>query len=399
MKLLKSLVRKRRKKESLFKYIMAVGHLWLGLISSLILFVVCLTGSIYAFKNQIIDAYNSDKVYVETAENRLTLDSLQLQFQQRNHEINSLIIPHSDNKSIIITYTDAKTNTSKTHYFNPYTGKNLGGADHNLDRFFAVVLDIHRTMLISNIGKQVVGISVFIFIFMLLSGFVLWIPKKAKDLKRALTIKWNAKFYRLNYDLHNTLGFYSLLLLFFIAATGLYVTYPWVKSVIIVSLGGEPVLTAGEGQTDSGDEMSSAFSDLLKEMVDKQEEIKTLKNVAPVSLDSISRLTYKHLPYKASTIITLPDDKDPRYKIKKINTENWLGAQLPDEITFDKKGELKTIELFSEKPLNKQFTELSKPLHTGEILGLPSVILYSIISLIGCSLPITGFIIWYKKLK
>mgnify|MGYP006179852073 FL=1 len=377
---------------------MAVGHLWLGLLSSVILFVVCLTGSLYAFKNQIIDAYNSDKVYVEPVGNRLSLDSIQSIFRYNNMEINTIIVPKSKNKSLVVTYNDKVTNTSKTHYFNPYTADNLGGANNSLDQFFAVVLDIHRTLLINDIGKQIVGISVLIFVFMLLSGFVLWIPKKTKDLKRALTVKWNAKFYRLNYDLHNTLGFYSLLLLFFIAVTGLYVTYPWVKSSVIVSLGGNPVLTAGDAQSDN-DEISSAFSDLLKEMADKQNEIATLKDITPVSLDSINMLSYKYLPYEASTIFTLPDDKDPRYKVRKINTENWLGAQFPDEITLDKKGELKTVDLFSEKPLNKQFAELSKPLHTGEIMGLPSIILYFIISLVGCSLPVTGFIIWWKKVK
>ena len=398
MGIIKSLTRKRRKKESFFKYIMAVGHLWLGLLSSVILFVVCLTGSLYAFKNQIIDAYNSDKVYVEPVESRLSLDSIQSIFRYNNMEINTIIVPKSKNKSLVVTYNDKVTNTSKTHYFNPYTADNLGGANNSLDQFFAVVLDIHRTLLINDIGKQIVGISVLIFVFMLLSGFVLWIPKKTKDLKRALTVKWNAKFYRLNYDLHNTLGFYSLLLLFFIAVTGLYVTYPWVKSSVIVSLGGNPVLTAGDAQSDN-DEISSAFSDLLKEMADKQNEIATLKDITPVSLDSINMLSYKYLPYEASTIFTLPDDKDPRYKVRKINTENWLGAQFPDEITLDKKGELKTVDLFSEKPLNKQFAELSKPLHTGEIMGLPSIILYFIISLVGCSLPVTGFIIWWKKVK
>src|SRR5690606_39505133 len=55
--------------------------------------------------------------------------------------------------------------------------------------------------------------------------------------------------------------------------------------------------------------------------------------------------------------------------------------------------------LFADKPLHKQFVEISKPLHTGEIMGLPSAILYFIVALIGCMLPITGFIIWWKDRK
>lgn len=398
MGFIKSLIRKRRKNESLFKYIMALMHLWLGLLSSLIIFVVCFTGCIYVFKNQIIDFYNRDKVYVKVSENRMPLDSIQKNFNQKGWEINEFIIPENKKKSIIISYTDRNTNITKTQYFNPYTGAELGGANNGLDRFFAVVLDIHKTLLITKSGKQIVGIATIVFCFMLISGFVLWLPKKWKNLKNGLTIKWKAKFYRLNYDLHNTLGFYALLMLFFIAVTGLYVTYPWMKSTLIVSLGGNPVLTSGAGE-EAGQEVSDAFSELLKQMVDKQEELVTMKDVRPISIDSISHLSDQHLNYIATTIIRLPGDKDPWYRIKKINTNNWLGAQLPDEIIFDKKGELKSVDYFSDKPLHKQFIEISKPLHTGEIMGLPSVILYFLASLIGCMLPITGFIIWWKKVK
>lgn len=398
MGIIKSLIRKRRKKESLFKYIMALLHLWLGLLSSLIIFVVCLTGCIYAFKNQIIDFYNRDKVYVKVGENRIPLDTVQENFRDKGWVIDEFILPENKKKSIIISYTDQNTKISKTQYFDPYTGAQLGGANNGLDRFFAVVLDIHKTLLITKAGKQIVGVATLVFCFLLLSGFVLWLPKKWKDLKNGLTIKWKAKFYRLNYDLHNTLGFYALLMLFFIAVTGLYVTYPWMKSGIIVSLGGNPVLTSGATQ-ETTQEVSSAFSDLLQQMVDKQDELIATQETKPISIDSVNILANQYLKYTATTLIRLPGESDPWYRIKKINTNNWLGAQLPDEIIFDKKGEVKSIERFSDKPLHKQFVEISKPLHTGEIMGLPSVILYFLISLIGCMLPITGFIIWWKKVK
>lgn len=398
MKLLKHLVRKRRKKESAFKYTMGLLHLWLGLLSSVVIFVCCLTGSLYAFKNQITDAYNRDQIYVKAGKNPLPLDSIQARLSAQNLELTSVVIPAEVDKSYVVSFTDTQTNAVKTQYLNPYSGALLGPGQPGPEAFFALVLDIHRTMLLNETGKQIVGASVLIFIFMMFSGFVLWLPRKLKDLKKALSVKFSGKWFRLNYDLHRTLGFYSLLLLFFMAVTGLYVTYPWVKNALVVSMGGAPVLTSGQN-AEADAAASSAFSDLLKDMVDKQDELVTLKDVRPISLDSIHGLVSDKLPYGATASITLPDDKDPRYRIRKINTQNWLGAQLPDEISFDKTGVLKSVDLFANKPLDKQFTELAKPLHTGEIMGLPSIILYFVISLIGCSLPITGFIIWWKKVK
>lgn len=64
-KLKKILVRKRTKNESLFKYIMGLLHLWLGLLSAIVIIVVCLSGCVYVFKNQITDVLNRKIVFVK----------------------------------------------------------------------------------------------------------------------------------------------------------------------------------------------------------------------------------------------------------------------------------------------------------------------------------------------
>lgn len=141
-----------------------------------------------------------------------------------------------------------------------------------------------------------------------------------------------------------------------------------------------------------------AFDKLMSDMIERQKE-KKQKAAEVVSLDTIRNLADQKLNYKAVTSITLPNDENPRYSIIKTNTENFFGMMLPDELTFDKEGKLKTINLFSDLPLDKQFTTLAKPLHTGEIMGLKSVVLYFIVCLIGFSVPITGFVIYWHRYK
>ncbi|AOW20120.1 PepSY-associated TM helix domain-containing protein [Urechidicola croceus] len=399
MRLLNALLRKKRKKESWLKYIMSVLHLWLGLLSSIVIFIVCITGSIYTFKNKIIDAYNYDKVYVSEEDKPfLSLDKIRYIFKNKNLEITQITIPDTPNKSLHVSYKNLKTKNSGSYYVNPYSGKIIGSGDYSLENFFSIVLSLHRSLLIDNVGKQIVGVSILIFVFMLFSGLILWWPNKLKQIKQGLKVKWKAKFRRVNYDLHNVFGFYFLLPLLFISITGLYVSYPWVKSAIIVSLGGTPVLTA-QASEETKAELSNAFNDILKEMVEKENEKSTLKEVKPVSIDSIIHLADMKLNYIGITTVKMPNEKDPRFTIKKINRENWLKALLPDIISFNKKGEIKRVELFKNKPLSKQFIEISLPLHTGEIMGWPSLIFYFIATLIGCSLPITGFLIWWGKYK
>ncbi|SIS35256.1 Uncharacterized iron-regulated membrane protein [Chryseobacterium shigense] len=372
---------------------MWIIHLWLGLLSSIIVFVMCLTGCLYAFKNQMIDLYNKDKVYITSGlQMAKTPDQIQAGLLKNGKELTALLIPESESRSYVVSYREHQLD--KSSYYNQYTGQILGQADTGANQFFEVVLDIHRNLMMGNAGRQIVGASVLMFCVLIISGFVLWLPKKLKFLKQGLTVKFKAKFQRVNYDLHNTLGFYTFLILFFIAVTGLYVTYPWVKNGLIVSLGGSSIdRIAEENNADD------PFGGLLEDMLQKQDEKKNLKNTEAISIDKILELSDKQLPYHAVTSIELPNKENPRYVVIKTNTQNFLGMMLPDEVTFDKTGVFKTRELFSDKPLNKQFTALAKPLHTGEIMGLPSIILYFIVSLIGCSLPVTGFLIWWHRLR
>ncbi|MGN7708083.1 PepSY-associated TM helix domain-containing protein [Chryseobacterium sp. 22543] len=392
--LLKSLYRKRRKNESVTKYLMWIIHLWLGLLSSSIVFIMCLTGCLYAFKNQITDFSNRDKVYISPGSGKaMNLDLIQVELLKHSKELTSLMIPDDKGKSYVVGYRE--NNLDKSTYYNQYTGEVLGQPNVDSSRFFEVVLDLHRNLMMGNVGRQIIGASVLMFCILLISGFILWLPKKLKFLKQGLTVMFKAKFQRVNYDLHNTLGFYTFLMLFFIAVTGLYVTYPWVKNTLIISLGGSSIDNISK-EKDSGDD---AFGGLLEDMLQKQDEKKNLKDATSASVDNILKLADRHLPYNAVTSIELPNKENPRYVVIKTNRENFLGMMFPDEVTFDKTGVFKTKELFSDKPLNKQFTSLAKPLHTGEIMGLPSIILYFIVSLIGCSLPVTGFMIWWHRFR
>lgn len=373
---------------------MWISHFWLGILSSIVVFLVCFTGCLYAFKNQITEIYNRDKVFVEKVSNakKFSADNVQNQFLKNHKKITALTISNDEGRSVSVSYEE--NGVAQTTFFNQYTGEELGAVDTSLNVFFETVLDLHKNLLMGNVGRQILGAGVLMFVFLLFSGFVLWLPKRIRNLKQSLTVKWNARFHRLNYDLHNTLGFYIFLLLFFIAITGLYVTYPWVKNILIVSLGGESISSINAENKDSDD----AFAGLLSDMIQKQNEKKEEQKVK-ISLDEILKKADDVLPYNAVTTIELPNKENPRFVVSKINTTHFLGMMLPDEVTFDKNGELKTKDLFLDKPLNEQFTALVKPLHTGEIMGLPSIILYFIVCLIGCSLPVTGIVIWWHRLQ
>lgn len=399
MRLIESLFRKKGRKESLFRYLMSVSHLWLGLLSSIVLFIVCLAGSLYAFRSPTHEYINRKllNTTVSESEKSLQTEEIEALFIDRNQVIESIVIPAASNKNLIISYRDIHLNRQATGYFNPFTGEEVKGAyNHRAEPFFQSMLALHRNLMLGHTGKQIVGLSVIIFVSLLLSGLVLWWPRswRWRTVKAALRIRWKSGFFQVIYGLHKVVGFYTFLLLLFIAITGLYIAYPWMKNAVIITLGGESIL---QKKTSAEEEVSESFAALMQEMLEKEKE-KTADSLSTrFALSQVHAMANNYLGYDATTTIVMANTLNPRYHVVKVNANNPFGAKVTDEVTFDQMGEMRSLERFSDLPLHQKFIEISLPLHTGEIIGLPGIILYAFISLIGCSLPVTGFLIWWKK--
>lgn len=391
----KYLLRKRRKKESLFKYIMSVLHLWLGLLSSIIIFIVCLSGSIYAFKTQIENLINKEVVYYKPEKNstKIAIDTILNNFENQFGGATNITVFKEKNKSILVS-SFSKESNGVFAYYHPNSGKLLGAKNKTSIAFFDFILEVHRFLYAGDVGKFINGVAVLIFIFLLFSGFLIWLPKKINQLKKSLKIKFDAKFYRVNYDLHRVLGFYSIVLLFFISVTGLYVSFHWVKNAVIIGLGGDSIVIS-DTNIALKESLSNSFDVLFDDLSTKKNTVIKRKS----DLQTLIIKTDSILKYNGTKVIQLANKNSKSINIIKMNTENLFHFFVPDEIEFSIDGKVRKQKIFTNLPLHEQFKLIAKPLHTGEIMGLPSIIIYFLISLIGCSLPITGFIIWYKKMK
>jgi uncharacterized iron-regulated membrane protein len=71
-----------------------------------------------------------------------------------------------------------------------------------------------------------VGILAVVFFVSVMSGLILWWPLTG-NWKRVLTIKRKASTERFNHDLHQTAGFYSLIVLLALLVSGIYFNLPY----------------------------------------------------------------------------------------------------------------------------------------------------------------------------
>lgn len=351
-----------------FKNIIRQIHLWLGLGSGLIVFVISITGCIYVFEEEIRDATQAEHLYVPVRQQPFAgLAMVISNFEQTAPK----------EKISVIRITEGTPNASieiaakkKVYYFNPYDGSLVykGRAD-----WLHTVEEIHTSLLLGETGKFIQRWAVVIFVMMLISGLILWFPKQMRLLKQSLKIKWKGSFKRVNYDMHNVLGFYASGILLVISLSGLYFAFKEVKTAASFFTGTR--LTDGKKQT----AVNLVVSEPLAIRYDRLYKTAALK-----------------YPGAISTSISIRKGRELRLRM--IYPYKWARNQ--NTFFFDEaSGRPLRAKLYKEFNGADLIEATNYDLHTGQLFGLFSKIIACIVSLISASLPVTGFIIWLKKKK
>ncbi|RJE70359.1 PepSY domain-containing protein [Reichenbachiella sp. MSK19-1] len=360
-------------------------HLWLGIGAGLVLFVVCLTGTIYTFYHEIEETINADIYQVEVPQGASTLLLKDLvssvEKTVEDGKASSISIPADPEKAYAISVRKEGERRGTNYLINPYTGTVQGTSKTASSEFFMVIFRLHRwLMLDTEIGRPIVGWSTVIFALLTLTGLIIWIPQKVKAWKQGLKIKWSASWKRVNHDLHNALGFYSAFILLIMSLTGLYWSFDWYRDGLYATFGVERPTRGPRG----GGE--------------KKKEKQPVQ-VTTLTLEDYLQVAHAELNYQGDTRINLPTDNKPTVSIAKSKV-GFFAVSGRDELTLDKMtAAVKKKELFSDEPLNHQIMHSIRSIHTGEIFGTFSKIIYFISCLIATSLPVTGTIIWINKLK
>ncbi len=362
-----------------FKKVLLFCHRWLGFIAGLVVFIVCITGCIFCFQDEIQDAlYDYRKVEVEykpyLAPSVIKAEAL----KGRPKATASYIYYYGADRP-----AGALVNTPKDGmlyvYLNPYTGK-ITHTENPASNFFIIVEYIHLYLLLPpKIGGMVVGISVIIFIVLMITGIILWWPKRKTDRKRSFTIKWNGRWRRVNYDLHNVLGFYTTAIAIILAVTGLSIAFDWMREGIYT--------TANLGKAYPSEKAVSKSDSLLKSTVDNR-----------LIIDKAFATAQAKSP--AAEMFLIYDDAAAAGTIGITAYAQSLHYYKSDEYAFEKyTGKLLKQTTHDQKSPGMKMNNMNYDLHVGQVLGLTGKIIAFLASLVCASLPVTGFIIWLGKRK
>jgi uncharacterized iron-regulated membrane protein len=371
-------------------------HLYLGLAAGLVILSCCLTGAILVFEKDLQMALNKNRYYVEAGRHKLSIDQLVnnvhknlpgakvngvkiYENAERSAEINVSFPVKKDGEKEIAKAGEQKKpaipqrQPGYTIFVNPYTGAILEKYSYR-ETWFYTVFALHRWLLGSegSVGKAITGISTLVFLFILITGIILWWPKTKRILKQRLKIKWNAGWKRLNHDMHLVFGIYSAIFLFIFAFTALAWSFEWFNKGIY-KVTNSPLKQAPlPKSTYLGDAKHISFDEAL----------------------TTAKTVYANAEFYN---IVMPKDSAEAVNISALN-KKAAHESATDAIYIDQySGKVVGKLPFGERTLGAKARSFFKPIHTGSIWGTPSKILAFIVCLLGVTFPITGVIMWINR--
>jgi uncharacterized iron-regulated membrane protein len=382
-------------------------HLWLGIISGIIISIICLTGSMIIFRGEINLFMDPGKYFVcvPVEKQRLPIDEIINKLETKNFQmfVDYVVISEQANRTMefyMCSRPAIEEELWACFYINPYNGDIVAKYEDGvpLNSYFEPIVRLHCHLWIPfhikifnfPLGKIIVGTATIIFIVITLSGFVLWLPRtwksfaKWKAWKHCFKIRFRNGFWRFMYDIHKTVGFYLLIPMLILALTGLCWSFQWYRDVAGYALGC-PVFNHQHS-----------------------EKIKLIENnTQPLSIDKIIEYQNELVPGHGDIIITIPNNNETSIEIEKIHTgflalpsvnktrwDRFRGAVIPVE----RYGKTVEVERFTDKPLGAKIASLIGALHHGAITGTSSKIFFFIACLFATTLPITGVMLWSRKL-
>lgn len=403
-------------------------HLYLSLAAGLVIMSCCFTGAVLVFEKELQELFNHDRYFVKKQDLQLPIGqligSVKKQYPaakiasvkiygdaERSAEIGVSMPGNSakvkggervgenlkkDKPEAKRPKTSAKmkdlvnsrsqggkekpatggssVRASHTVFINPYSAQVLDLYNYQ-ETFFYTMFSLHRWLLGGNdgIGKTVTGVATIIFLFILISGIILWWPRNKAILKQRLKIKSNASWKRLNHDLHIVLGFYSSIFLFIFAFTALAWSFKWFNDGIY-KVTGTSIKPAEPPQ--------SIYHAGAK----------------TVSYDSAFMAINQLVPGSRYYLLRPPADSNGSFFVAVLPpaaNESAADSYFIDQYS----GKVIGSQKFGDRNLGLRVRSFFKPVHIGSIFGWPSKIIAFLACVMGVTFPVTGTIMWINRLR
>lgn len=359
-------------------------HLCVGMVSAVPVFIVCLTGALYVFKDEAEDLAQPWR-FTEPSAAPVLLPSTVMKQAEKAIEggtVHALTYGEPAD-ALRVDGTDSQGNFFSL-WLNPYDGtvQKAVRADERSFDFFRFLMDGHRRLWLPRaIGRPVVGTCVLLFALALVTGLALWWPRSwnRQAFRRLFGVKRKAGSRRLVFDLHQVVGMYAALVLLLLAGTGLVWSFEWYSKGLYRLTGGKELkpykLPQSKLPAPAGN-ASFPVDELYRRVRAASPEAKEFYFVIPREPGDVCRVSVVHR-------------RDSYYRTDNLFFDRYTLEELPGEGPYAGR--------YREASFPDRIRRMNLEIHDGRIGGLPGKILVFLAALTGASLPVTGWILWARK--
>ncbi|WP_370336490.1 PepSY-associated TM helix domain-containing protein [Parvularcula marina] len=359
-------------------------HLTLAVPAAIFIFLMSATGVLIAYERSILGAIDaSQTVSPQDGEAQLTVDELAVIAREKAPEGTnpSLRFLPKEDRTVI-----AQMGRQGRVILDPYTGEELPDLSAKAGEWFHKIEEFHRWLALEGdargTGRMLTGVSNLIFIFLIVSGLYLWIPKVFKwvffrqhlfFLKKYPTAKAR------DYNWHHVMGIWALIPLFLIATSATVFNYSWANNLVYKAFGEEPPQRGRRG----GGPSEVPAAEPVGDLVSLQTAFETVQET------------------DAGWTLIVVDVPAPSSQMVQMTLHNGNGYLPEQRVTlhYDRTlGEITRTEGYDEMSSARKARIWLRYIHTGEQYGIIGVTIATLASLAACFLAYTGIALAFRRL-
>ncbi len=356
-------------------------HWFFGITAGLVLALMGITGALYSFEDEILDALNPNVLLVQPQGETLPPVELVRRLESATGLTVAILRVETVGNRVAQVFFSPKPGERRgpKRNFDPYTGELKG--DGVGEEFFDFILRLHRFLAMGEVGKQVTAACTLVLVFFCLSGLYLRWPRKALNWRVWLTLDWAKKGRSFNWDLHSVFGTWCLLFYLLFAITGLSWSYDWVSNGLNRLLGDAPA-EQRKGGGGRGVNMSkdSAPAPLVVDYVAIWD---SLQKTAGPELSAYNLRLPSAGGQPATVFYLLKNSPHPR-ALNSVTLDPASGA-------------ISSVSRYAERSLGAQLLVSNYALHVGSYFGIVGRIVMTAASLMMPLFFITGWLLYLDR--
>lgn len=392
-----------------FRDVLFWAHLITGLFVGIVVLIMSVTGVLLTYQRQITawaDVRRLDGGPPAPGAEKLPVDVLLARVMEAEAGQPASIKWHDDpNRPVEVAY-----GRGRTLYVNGYTGEVLGSGNAAVRAFFQKVVSWHRWLGAEGehraLGRAITGACNLGFLFLVLSGLYLWIPRNRtrKALRNVMVFRRGLSGKARDFNWHNVIGLWSAVPLAIVVASGVVISYPWASNLVYRLAGEEPPAAGARGGGGGGagprggPNGGGAAAGPRGEARPVERGAQPPVSVLLVGVDALAERAESRLPGWRSITLQIPGSATDPVAFT-IDQGDGGQPQKRAQLVLDPEtGEEVRWETFADNSPGRRARSILRFAHTGEVAGLLGQTIAGLVSAGAVVLVWTGVALAWRRL-